>query len=97
MCVSVSVCVKSNAHTHLARTCGSIISGHRLALLTIMPFSTEKASVGRPWMCHCLILMGSPYVTASRGAALQGTPFSRHLVSQSATHCLRKSVVKAPR
>ena len=32
--------------------CGSIISGHRRATEVMMPLSTEKASVGSPWMFH---------------------------------------------
>ena len=36
----------------VAHPCGSIISGHRRATEVMMPLSTEKASVGSPWMFH---------------------------------------------
>jgi hypothetical protein len=35
-------------------TCGSIMRGHRLLLVTITPFSVENASAGKPWRFHSL-------------------------------------------
>ncbi len=46
--------------THLlAWPCGSIMSGQRRALDTMMPFSTDSVSVGRPAMVQERTLTGS--------------------------------------
>lgn len=40
-------------------TCGSIMSGHLLPLVTITPFSVLKLSLGRPWMFQSRTFLGS--------------------------------------
>jgi hypothetical protein len=57
--------------------CGSTISGHRRDLLTMMPFSTLKASMGRPAMFHALMATGSPKVKLSEKIFEQGMSFSK--------------------
>lgn len=48
--------------TLLACPWGSIMSGHLLALKTMIPLSTLKPSVGSPSMFHCRTSTGSPSV-----------------------------------
>ena len=73
------------------------MSGHRLELDIMMPFSTEKESTGSPAMFQALILTGSPSVADTENDWEQGMFFSVHRVCHSLTHSVRKSTVKAPR
>lgn len=48
------------------------MSGHRRALATMMPFSVEKESLGRPAICHSRILTGSPRMVVRENLAVWG-------------------------
>lgn len=51
---------------------GSIMSGHRRDFSTMIPFSMENASTGRPAMFHARTTTGSPSVAASENDSEQG-------------------------
>ena len=51
--------------------------GHRLLLVTITPFSVEKASDGRPWMFQSLTDVGLARNVAKEKSGVQGTCNSR--------------------
>lgn len=50
------------------------MSGHLLALVAIIPFSTLKLSTGKPAIFHALIVTGSPRVLTSENCFEQGIP-----------------------
>lgn len=56
------ICPRGSVRTLLACPWGSIMSGHLLALKTMIPLSTLKPSVGSPSMFHCRTNTGSPSV-----------------------------------
>ena len=66
----------------LAWPWGSIISGHRRALSTIIPLSTENESTGRPAMFHARILTGLPRVEFRENDSEQGIFFTLHCSTQ---------------
>ena len=57
---------------------GSIMSGHRWLLSTMIPLSTEKLSTGNPAIFQSRILTGSPKVFTMEKTLEQGISFSRH-------------------
>jgi len=61
----------------LACPWGSIISGHRLALFTKIPFSVEKLSLGSPYNYQFLILTGSPKQLIKSNLGDEGTSSDR--------------------
>mmetsp|Transcript_5846 Transcript_5846/g.17898 ORF Transcript_5846/g.17898 Transcript_5846/m.17898 type:complete len:221 (+) Transcript_5846:253-915(+) len=88
----------SIARTHLlARPCGSMHRGHRRPWSTMMPFSAENSSLGRPQMFHCRILTGSPSTDSRRKCGLHGTPCCWHDVTQDPMASARYTAVKGPR
>ena len=64
-------------------TWGSMSSGHRRALLTMMALSMEKPSLGKPSMTQLLILTGSPRTLTILKSLVQGI----WLAWQAAIHC----------
>jgi len=63
--------------THLlACPCGSIISGQRRALDTMMPFSTDTTSVGSPAIVQARTFTGSCSVLVRLVPGVCGTPSS---------------------
>mmetsp|Transcript_6043 Transcript_6043/g.20083 ORF Transcript_6043/g.20083 Transcript_6043/m.20083 type:complete len:219 (-) Transcript_6043:345-1001(-) len=80
----------------LAWPCGSIISGHRLALATMIPFSTDTASEGRPAICHCLICTGSAKVVWISAPGVCGTFNSTIFPNHSSRSSWRNSGVNGP-
>mmetsp|Transcript_24064 Transcript_24064/g.39547 ORF Transcript_24064/g.39547 Transcript_24064/m.39547 type:complete len:109 (-) Transcript_24064:1039-1365(-) len=62
-----------------------------------MPFSTEKLSVGRPEIFQARTFIGSPKVWLSEKSEEQGISFCLQSSAHSATQCLRKPAVKAPK
>ena len=73
------------------------MSGQRLELKMMIPFSTENESTGRPSMFHFRILTGSPRVAETEKEGEQGMAFSVHSLCHSFTQSVRKSTVKAPK
>ena len=51
--------------------------GHLLLVVTITPFSVEKASEGRPWMFQSLTDVGLPRNEANEKFGVQGMLRSR--------------------
>ena len=56
---------------------GSIMRGHRLLLVTITPFSVEKASEGRPWMFQSRTAVGLARKLANEKSGVHGICNSR--------------------
>mmetsp|Transcript_29030 Transcript_29030/g.94592 ORF Transcript_29030/g.94592 Transcript_29030/m.94592 type:complete len:201 (-) Transcript_29030:930-1532(-) len=81
----------------LACPCGSIMSGHRRAEATMIAFSTEKRSLGRPAMFHARILTGSPRVLTREKRAPHGTRCARTRRPHAATASRRCTASKGPR
>ena len=83
--------------THLfACPCGSIISGHRRALATMMPFSIETESDGKPAMVHWRIRTGSPSVLWMSAPGVCGS-FSRAIsLDHSRNSSARNEGVNGP-
>lgn len=87
--------------------CGSIISGHLLALSTTIPLSTEKESTGRPAMFHARIFTGLPSVAFKENDSEHGIFLTLHCSTQpdiqscqqttQMTISLTKSVGKKPK
>ena len=60
--------------------------GHRLALLTIIPLSMEKVSIGRPATCQLRIFTGSPSVAINENTFEHGICCFEQRDCQSLTH-----------
>mmetsp|Transcript_16562 Transcript_16562/g.49424 ORF Transcript_16562/g.49424 Transcript_16562/m.49424 type:complete len:316 (+) Transcript_16562:2994-3941(+) len=80
----------------LACICGSIMSGQRRALDTMMPFSTETVSVGSPAIVHARMRTGSCSVRIRLVPALLGTPALCSSSTHSADSCARYAGVNGP-
>ena len=87
----------SIALTHLfACPCGSIMSGHRLALLTMIPFSMETASAGSPAMFHARMRTGSASVDTMSAPGVCGISSSTIFADHSASKSARNDGVNGP-
>ncbi len=51
---------------------GSIMRGQRLLVVTMTPFSVEKASEGSPWMFQSLTEVGLPRNVANEKSGVHG-------------------------
>lgn len=71
---------------YLHSPCGSIMRGHLLVLLTIIPLSTENESTGSPAICHSRIFTGSPSVWLSEKLLEHGTLTFWHNCTHSEMH-----------
>ena len=99
MCIyNVHVCTHVHAEpltrflTHLlAWPCGSMNRGHLLENWTTTPFSTDSVSFGRPAICHCRILTGSPRVEMRVAEWLWGALYSESLSCHWWTSLVRYS------
>ena len=67
--------------THIP--CGSIISGQRRELDTMIPLSMLKLSTGRPAICQARTLTASPRTALREKTLEQGIFFERHFLCQS--------------
>uniref|UniRef100_A0A2M4D4D9 Putative secreted protein n=1 Tax=Anopheles darlingi TaxID=43151 RepID=A0A2M4D4D9_ANODA len=89
---------RSMFFTHLfACPSGSIISGQRRACFTMIPFSTEKLSVGRPQFDQLRICSGLPRVVRREKFSVQGMRSSSASRFHPCTIVERNSVEKHPR
>ncbi len=70
----------------LAWPCGSIHSGQRRELFTMIPLSIEKASTGKPAICQARILTGSPRVLVNENVSEQGIFLALHSLFHSLKH-----------
>ncbi len=78
--------------THLlACPWGSMKSGHLLENCTMIPFSTDRVSLGRPDICQFLILTGSPNIENRLAASVCGTLNSTKEPCQDSTRAVRYS------
>ena len=83
--------------THLfACPCGSIIKGHRRALATMMPFSTETESEGKPAMVHARICTGSASVVWMSAPGVCGSRSSAIFADHSCNSSARNEGVNGP-
>lgn len=71
---------------YLHSPCGSIMRGHLLVLLTIIPLSTENESTGSPAICHSRIFTGSPSVWLSEKLLEHGILTVWHNCTHSDMH-----------
>ena len=63
--------------------CGSIMSGQRRELDTIIPLSVLKLSTGNPAICQARTLTASPRIALSENTLEQGIFFAIHFLCQS--------------
>jgi hypothetical protein len=56
---------------------------HHLDFEIIIAFSTENESDGSPYICHSLILTGSPNIVLISKVGLEGILHSKHFATYS--------------
>ncbi len=75
---------------------GSIMSGQRLALATMMPLSMEKESLGRPAIPQARMSTGSPREAVREKVALLGIPEAALSCTHLPTTCKQSHVRRQP-
>merc|ERR1719187_29864 len=70
--------------------------GHRLALLIMIAFSTEKLSVGSPAIFQDRILTESPRMWTKENSSEHGIPRDLTMSTQAVTCSARYEAVKTP-
>ena len=76
LALTVLICIFAceSLRKRLACPCGSIMSGQRLVIDMMMPFSTLNASAGRPSIFHWRTLTGSAKILLSEQSAVYRMP-----------------------
>ena len=73
--------------------CGSIMSGQRRELETIIPLSVLKLSTGSPAICQARTLTASPRIALSENTLEHGIFFAMHFLCQSFIQsCTQKNI-----